>query len=57
MSRISWEPKLIIEDWSVDYRVLAILSFLRKLNNGLIGLKTVVFFKNIYNNNQSVSER
>ena len=57
MSRISWEPKLIIEDWSVDYRVLAILSFLRKFNNGLIGLKTVVFFKNIYNNNQSVSER
>ena len=53
----SWKPNVITKDRGIDYWGLRMLSFLRKLDNGLLGLKTVVFFKNIYNNLHDVSRR
>ena len=42
VSMRSWKLSVIITGRGIDYLFLTMLPFLRKFNNGLLGLKTVV---------------
>ena len=49
LSMRSQKFNVLIKDRGIYYLILTVLSFSRKFNNGLLGLKTGVVFQNIHN--------